>query len=70
MSDYKIEDDVPMPLDRKSSAKYPFPDMQIGQSFYTEGGNVRGAASSFSLRNDVKFASRKEGAGIRVWRIE
>lgn len=53
--------------------KYPFKDMKVGQSFLVAGDSAvsaRASASSHGKRYGTDFASRGEGEGIRIWRIE
>lgn len=58
-----IEKDVPLP------AKYPFAAMEVGDSFTTNNHTAVAAASSYGRRNGMKFASRKNGSGYRIWRV-
>lgn len=52
--------------------KYPFGDMQIGDSFAVNG-DIRtrlvSAASRYGARNNKKFSIRKDGDAFRCWRI-
>lgn len=75
---FEIQDDVPMPrrsTGRKGS-KYPFADMEVGQSFLVEGdikaATVRSAIGAFVKRfpEAGKFALRNTDEGLRVWRTE
>lgn len=73
---FVIESGVPVPP-RASGAgesKYPFNDMKVGDSFFAP------ACSSQALSNATraykmthapgsKWTTRKEGDGVRVWRI-
>jgi hypothetical protein len=68
----KIEKNVPMPILRRS---YPWADMEINDSVFFDdepkgtqskpaiGANVWGG------RNNAKFSARKEGNGVRIWRV-
>lgn len=51
---------------------YPFPDMEIGDSFFVEGSasSVESAASSYGKRTGRKFTTRYVDGGARVWRIK
>lgn len=66
-----IESTVPLPDDRPR-LKYPFDDMQVGDSFLiTDAGmvkNARSAAWMYSKRHRMKFSCRKVDGGWRVWR--
>lgn len=67
---YEIAKKIPIPKGGRGSKKYPFEEMEIGDSFEASGGNVQGSAVSFALRNpEYKFKTRKTENGIRVWRI-
>lgn len=76
----KIEKGIPIPesISRKSNAKYPWPDMKVGDSFTVEWRNystkysVLRAGDSWSKRNkdgEWKFTARKEGCNVRIWRV-
>jgi hypothetical protein len=80
-----IEKDIPIPdgprnkkhADKKLGSKrikYPFRDMQVGDSFFVDGesceGKARSAATAFGRRWMVVFVCRKESTGIRIWRAE
>ena len=75
MAEFKVEKDVPLPkLVRR--VKYPFREMEVGDSFFYEGGqkSIHTAASKFCRDNpEYKFTTRQveEGGvkGVRVWRI-
>lgn len=73
MSEFKIEKGIPQPA-RNGCTKYPLRQMKVGESFFvgesTNASVVRSNIALFSKRNpDYKFSTRKEGTGIRVWRI-
>lgn len=72
-----IDKNVPMPESRGSS-RYPYADMEVGDSFFiaTRGVDELGTArrlrgSSFTYGKKVgkKFSVRKMGEGFRVWRV-
>ena len=73
----QIDDGVPMPPERNGPrSRYPFSEMEVGQSFLV--GNidarlvhsVRMAAYNAGLSGERKFSTRKTTAGLRVWRIK
>lgn len=75
MSKYKITKDVPIPTTAHSgrqATKYPFPDMEIGDSFFANipSQKLSSAAINYGKRYGMRFTVRKEGDGSRVWRIE
>ena len=68
----KIETDVPVPLSTRSR-KYPFLDMQVGESIWFDeqvNGRAYRSALSTGTRHNLKFVARKEDSGIRIWRSE
>lgn len=67
--EFKIEKNVPM----KKTAKYPFGDMKVGDSFLATVPNrlsFASAALSFGKANQMKFSIKKYGDGFRCWRIK
>jgi hypothetical protein len=77
---YKICSDIKIPErlnDRRTVCKYPWDKMNVGDSFYIEGyttakqTQLQSNGSDWARRNNhlVKFATRKEGDGIRVFRV-
>ena len=74
MSDYQVEKNIPYPL-RPSYGKYPFDEMEAGDSFFILTGGVKppaaySAASCYGRRHDMKFSCRKVEDGYRIWRIK
>lgn len=78
MSDFVIEKNVPIP---EAPKKYPFMDMEIGDSFFAEGtqptrlnnstSSARKAGRRFTMRSVTEEnAEGKEVQGTRVWRVE
>ena len=74
VSDFVIDKDVPIPS--SWNAKYPFGELLIGDSFYTGAATrkttstIRSAAAVFGRRHNMKFITRAEGRGLRIWRVE
>lgn len=68
----EITKGVPTPRGRRS--KYPFRDMEIGDSFFAPGSSVIGIHGCARRHRPMRFTCRsvvEDGvAGIRVWRIE
>lgn len=67
----KIDKNIPVPNDKP---KYPFSEMEIGDSIWMENG-ASGAASAYMYRKkhpEFNFMKKsdKEGLGARLWRIE
>lgn len=79
MAEFKIESGIPLPGDcgRGRPRKYPFPDMEVGDSFFCEGSHSRTvqfkaykAAQEYAHRNPpMKFSGRLVEGGIRIWRV-
>ena len=75
---YTIESGIPMPKRTagRSGSKYPFADMEVGESFAVPGdvkaATIRSAVGAFAKRNPEvgKFAVRGTDDGLRVWRTE
>ena len=69
---YKIENDVKIPeLTQSRKRKYPFSQMEVGQSFKVVGKNPSSAVSQQNKRYPEKrFIVRREGDDYRVWRVE
>jgi hypothetical protein len=68
----KIETDIPGPVSTRSR-KYPFMDMQVGESIWFDeqvNGRAYRSALSTGSRHGLKFIARKENSGIRIWRSE
>lgn len=75
---FQIEKGAPAPKPRVRYTSYPFPDMQVGDSFVVPCSDaekretqsrVVGAAWRWSRRNGGKFTSRGVNGGVRIWRI-
>ena len=69
----RIEKGVPIPNGDRIR-KYPFGNMQVGDSAFFPGEKVNGrayrASRSMGTRNNTKFVARPEADGIRIWRTE
>lgn len=71
----EIEKGIPIPLyagQRGTAAKYPWKDMNVGDSFFVEGADTKQMSSAVygvSKRTGFKFACRSVDGGTRVWRI-
>jgi hypothetical protein len=78
VSTYQLEVGVPIPRRARgrSGSKYPFHEMEVGQSFLadaeTKASTLRSAVGAYLKRSDAvgKFAVRVTDDGVRVWRIE
>ena len=72
MTAVKIDKDIPFPDGQPLHERYPWRELQIGDSFKYPGGSAYVAASLASKRNPgMVFKARKMPDGsYRVWRIE
>jgi hypothetical protein len=75
--EFKIEKGVPLPLPRRPRrlAKYPFANLQVGDSFlvpgFSKNGQISGSLANWAKAHpEWRFATRKVEGGLRVWRIE
>ena len=56
--------------------KYPFADMQVGDSVFFAGEKIGRrcnpylAAQQVAIRHGMKFCGRSIDGGVRIWRIE
>ena len=72
---YEIEKNVEMPrLRAGKEPKYPFENMEVGDSFFVEGGNLPSIRSSAAYArkryNAGKFKSTEMDGGVRCWRVK
>ena len=73
---FKIEDDFAIPAERQPRtrrSKYPWAQLEVGQSFFVDGALLRSKSSTAShagRRSQKKFLVRAADGGVRVWRLE
>ena len=79
---YKIEKDIPMPMGkspnpkgRPRSSKFPFKDMEVGDSFLISDPkdfipSLNGQLQNVSFRLGMKVRTKKTSKGLRVWRVK
>lgn len=68
----KIEKKIPIPSGRGPYGKYPWSQMEIGDSFLIPGKKVSLVSSTMASagrRLNKKFTARTVEGGVRVWRI-
>jgi hypothetical protein len=68
----KIDKNVPLPAAAVRIPKFPFAEMQVGDSFPVDldcRARVANASSWFGMRHGVKFSIRKFEGKFRIWRI-
>ncbi len=66
-----IDKNVPIPTGK---IKYPFRQMEIGDSFFVAGATTTKLSSQMnitakSIGNGCKFRSKTVDGGVRIWRI-
>ena len=69
---YEITSAVPMPAPRVRN-NYPYEQLQVGESFWVGElvmQKLCNANNRQGKRLGRKFICRREGAGVRVWRVE
>jgi hypothetical protein len=72
----EIESGIPIPHKepRTNDSKWPFGFMRIGDSILVtdpkEAERARIAAAVRANRTSMKFVTKKEAAGLRIWRTE
>jgi hypothetical protein len=73
--DYKIEKDVPLPALVRRRSKYPFKDLEIGDSFVIpiksdkSPSGIYAAISTARSRHNIGLTTARVEGGIRVWRV-
>ena len=70
-SEFKIEKAVPVPPKKGGgrAPKYPYRDLEVGDSFFVPGIKTTGASDA-GKRLGLKFTQRRVDGGMRVWRVE
>lgn len=74
---FEIEKGIPVskPTGRNGSPpKYPWADMEVGDSFFIDEPSSKRSRNAMNYRNrrypNTKFASRSMDGGRRIWRIK
>ena len=73
MTKITIDKDVPIPEKKSKPRKYPWADMEVGDSFEMplSTKTASAQASYAGVRYGMKFTCRKTGPNTtRIWRIE
>lgn len=75
MTEFTIDKNVPMPKPRRPASKYPFKELDVGDSVLFSGSDhsgrfFLGALYRAQRETGRKFTTRKTPEGFRVWRIE
>lgn len=70
----KIDKDIPIPeIIKGRKSKYPINEMEVGDSFFIEGGKVSITSSlnqKLSRVGKKRLVGKIEGTGLRIWRIK
>lgn len=72
MNTIKLEPNIPIPRGTRGvENRFPFKEMNVGDSFFTADRSARQAAYDFAQNRNfnMKFATRKVDGGLRIWRI-
>lgn len=66
-----IDRNIPIPKISRGSrpSKYPWAEMEIGDSFVMNRKRPNGTVSAANKRYSCKFIARTVEGGVRVWRI-
>jgi hypothetical protein len=71
---YKIEKNIPIAKLKKKTPIYPFAQMDVGDSFFAKADKKKKAAISVAIHfyqkthEGVKFCTRSNDEGVRIWR--
>jgi len=69
---YEIQKDVPLPTKRVKH-DYPYEQLEVGESFVVSGVGMNSLCNLNRVKGRKygrKFVCRKDGEGIRIWRVE
>ena len=67
-----VEKGIELPKGRIGQQKYPWDEMDIGDSFYVAGGDlkrIRWAATANGSKYGRKYSVRAVDGGVRTWRV-
>ena len=70
---YKIEKGIEIPESGSGVPKYPWKEMEVGDSFFVKNvpyNTLHSSTSYAGSRYHMKFSARKVEGGYRIWRIE
>ena len=67
--EFKIEKNIPLFPPRASRRKYPFHEMEIGDSVFLADRKPSNLGGSTACLAPKKFAFRNVEGGVRVWRV-
>lgn len=71
MKPIDVDDDIPLPPEEHTHARYPLHKLDVGQSFLVpieERGAARAATSAYARKSGASFVTRATPEGLRIWR--
>ena len=71
-SEHRDSDGVPLPTKRVKH-DYPYEQLEVGESFVVQGVGMNSLCNLNRVKGRKygrKFVCRKDGEGVRIWRIE
>lgn len=67
----QIDKNIPVQKSKWQESKYPFNELEIGDSFLTTSARISALATYYNSKNPKKkFITRRVEDGFRVWRIK
>lgn len=69
---FEIEKGIPVPTTRQGNYKYPWDEMEVGDSFFIKGkvrAQIAPSIKRIEVTRGVKFTAHQVEDGLRVWRI-
>lgn len=70
---FEIEKFVPIQTGYAKKKKYPFAEMEVGDSILfceSDMKSARSCSHAFGVRHGMKFTTRLVDGGMRIWRVE
>jgi len=75
MNEVMVEKNVDMPVMRVTASKYPYDEMEVGDSFMVTSERISmintmcGVNKKKGVELGMKFIAKRVEGGVRVWRI-
>jgi len=75
MNEVMVEKNIDMPVMRVTASKYPYDEMEVGDSFMVTSERVSmintmcGVNKKKGVELGMKFIAKRVDGGVRVWRI-
>lgn len=78
MTEIKVDKNIPLPLNSGSGgpSKYPWCDMEVGDSFFapsttkTMAGSIAARGKKYGEKHTIRAVTENSVKGVRVWRIK